>query len=176
MGSLVLIDSSFPVFPMHYLAGAFRSRGVSLADSYLGDLLALPGKQKLKYLSERALNVAGRLKGRAKSIADRFNRNNRTVTVHAVLQKVMAANAIAEASYVPQYYPGRLIQLWCTEVPSRSYKDRRLAWSEVAGAGLEVHVIPGNHMTMLDEPHIAVLSEKLRQCLRTSPAALPIAS
>ena len=69
--------------------------------------------------------------------------------------------AIAEASYVPHHYPGRVIQFWCTEMPTRSYKDRRLAWSEVAGAGLEVHVIPGNHMTMLDEPHIAVLAEKL---------------
>lgn len=174
---LVLIDSHFPVFPRHYLVGAFRSRGLSLADSYLGDLLALSGKQRLRYLCDRVLGITMRVKGRTRSIIERFTRNERAETVlPGVLQKVKDANAIAEASYVPQYYAGRLIQLWCTEVPTRSYKDRRLAWSEVAGAGLEVHVIPGNHMTMLDEPHIAVLSEKLRHCLGTSPAALPNAA
>jgi len=174
---LVLIDSHFPVFPKHYLAGAFRSRRLSIADIYLGDLLALSGKQKLRYLCERAVSIAGRVKGHAKSIVDRFTRNNRAVSVlPAVLQKVRAANALAEASYVPRYYPGHVVQLWCTEIPTRSYKDRRLAWSEVAGGGLEVHVIPGNHMTMLEDPHLGVLSEKLRVCLQSSPAVLPMAS
>lgn len=174
---LVLIDSHFPTFPRHYLAGAFRSRGVSVADSYLGDLLALSGKQKMQYLSTHAMNLMSRMKGNARSLVARFTRSEGTASVlPAVLQRVKDANAIAEASYVPHYYPGRVIQFWCTEMPTRSYKDRRLAWSEVAGAGLEVHVIPGNHMTMLDEPHIAVLAEKLRYCLQTSPMALPIAS
>lgn len=174
---LVLIDSHFPTFPRHYLPGAFRNRGLSLADSYLGDLLSLSGKQRLQYASARALNFTVRVTGRAKSAIQRLTARGRiTAFLPAVLQKVKEANALAEASYVPQYYPGHVIQLWCTEMPTRSYRDRRLAWSEVAGGGLEVHVIPGNHMTMLDEPHIAVLSEKLRICLQTTTAALPIAS
>lgn len=174
---LVLIDSHFPTFPRHYLAGAFRSRGLSVADSYLGDLLTLSGKQRLRYLSARALHFTARITGRAKSTIQQFMPSGRaTAFLPAVLQKVKEANAVAEASYLPQYYPGRVIQLWCTEMPTRSYRDRRLAWSEVAGDGLEVHVIPGNHMTMLEEPHIAVLSEKLRNCLQTPVAALPMAS
>jgi thioesterase domain-containing protein len=174
---LVLIDSHFPTFPRHYLAGAFRSRGLSLADSYLGDLLALSGKQRLRYVSARALNLTTRVTGRAKSAIQRLTQKERiTPLLPVVLQRVKDANALAEASYVPQYYPGHVIQLWCTEMPTRSYKDRRLAWSEVAGSGLEVHIIPGNHMTMLEEPHIVALSEKLRYCLQTSQAALPIAS
>lgn len=174
---VVLIDSHFPVFPKHYLAGAFRSRGLSIADGYLGDLLALSGKQKFRFVADRVQNVALRRKAQAESWMRRFMRKDQTTAVlSAVLQRVKDANAIAEASYVPQYYPGHLIQLWCTEMPTRSYKDRRLAWSEVAGGGLEVHVIPGNHMTMIEQPHIAVLSEKLRQCLHAPRVVLPIAS
>src|SRR5579872_345570 len=174
---LVLIDSHFPTFPRHYLAGAFRSRGLSLADSYLGDLLTLSGKQRLRYASAHALNFAARVTERAKSAIQRLTATRRaTASLPAVLQKVREANALAEASYVPLKYPGHVIQLWCTEMPTRSYKDRRLAWSEVAGGGLEVHVIPGNHMTMLEDPHLGVLSEKLRVCLQSSPAVLPIAS
>src|SRR5579872_2302466 len=174
---LVLIDSHFPTFPRHYLAGAFRARGLSLADSYLGDLLSLSGKQRLRYVSAHALSFTARLTGRAKSAIQLLTAPGRAkASLPVVLQKVKAANALAEASYVPQYYPGHVVQLWCTEMPTRSYRDRRLAWSEVAGGGLEVHVIPGNHMTMLEDPHLGVLSEKLRVCLQISPAALPIAS
>ena len=174
---VVLIDSHFPVFPKHYLPGAFRSRGLSIADSYLGDLLALNRKQKFQYVADHTLSATWRMMGHAKNVIHRFLRRDQTASaLPAVLQRVKDANAIAEASYIPQYYPGRLIQLWCTEMPSRSYKDRRLAWSEVAGEGLEVHVIPGNHMTMIEDPHIAVLSEKLKQCLQMPTVALSIAS
>jgi surfactin family lipopeptide synthetase A len=174
---VILIDSHFPVFPKHYLAGAFRSRAVSVVDSYLGDILALNAKQKFHYVANHLLNGTLRVRRSAASLVHRFMRKDETATVlHAVLQRVKEANALAEASYVPQYYPGRLIQLWCSEMPTRSYKDRRLAWSEVAGSGLEVHVIPGNHMTMIEEPHIAVLAEKLRHSLETPSVALSVAS
>ena len=168
---LVLIDSHFPSYPRHYLAGAFGSRGVALADSYLGDLLALSGKEKLRYILTRLSRLMARGAGYVKEAGDRLQGTRRnTAVLPAVLQKVKEANALAEASYTPRYYPGHIVQLWCTEMPTRSYKDRRLAWSEVAGAGLEVHTIPGNHMTILEEPHIRVLAESLRGCLQNPRA------
>jgi thioesterase domain-containing protein len=165
---LVLIDSHFPTYPKHYLAGAFRRRGVAMADSYLGDLLALSGKEKLRYISNRARHAVARGMGHVQAVGDRFRGGSNGLVLPAVLRRVKDANALAEQSYVPRDYAGHIIQLWCSEMPTRSYRDRRLAWSEVAGDGLEVHVIPGNHMTMLEEPHLRILAEKLTNCLQDS--------
>jgi thioesterase domain-containing protein len=40
-----------------------------------------------------------------------------------------------------------------------------LGWSEWAGGGVDVHVVPGNHATMVYKPHVDALAEKLRACL-----------
>jgi thioesterase domain-containing protein len=40
-----------------------------------------------------------------------------------------------------------------------------LGWSEWAAGGVDVHVVPGNHATMVYKPHVEVLAEELRACL-----------
>ena len=40
-----------------------------------------------------------------------------------------------------------------------------------AGGGVETHEIPGDHVTVLDEPNVRVLAEKLRACLIKAQAA-----
>ena len=36
----------------------------------------------------------------------------------------------------------------------------------MAAEGLEVHLVPGNHKTLFEEPHVRGLAEKLRFCLQ----------
>jgi aspartate racemase len=43
--------------------------------------------------------------------------------------------------------------------------DPDLGWSELAPGGLEIHDVPGDTFSMLEEPHIQVLAEKLRDCI-----------
>jgi thioesterase domain-containing protein len=38
-------------------------------------------------------------------------------------------------------------------------------WGQLAAGGLDIKVVPGNHVGMLQEPHVRVLAEKLRSCL-----------
>jgi amino acid adenylation domain-containing protein len=40
-----------------------------------------------------------------------------------------------------------------------------LGWSELAPGGLEIHDVPGDSDSILEEPHIQVLAEKLRDCI-----------
>jgi thioesterase domain-containing protein len=82
-----------------------------------------------------------------------------------IMEQVKQANAIAGDSYIPRNYPGKITLFWCSDTPLRAYRDRRIAWSQVAGGGLEVHAIPGNHLTMVDEPHVGAMAQELRDCL-----------
>lgn len=61
--------------------------------------------------------------------------------------------------------------------PHKPLSDPRLDWINVAGHGFEVHEIPGNHVTINEEPHVRVLAGLLRTCLAkalTVAALLPL--
>ena len=54
--------------------------------------------------------------------------------------------------------------------PHKPLLDPRLDWTKVAGHGFEVHEIPGNHVTINEEPHVRVLAGLLSECLAKAPA------
>jgi len=65
---------------------------------------------------------------------------------------VFHANSQATLSYVPKTYPNR-ITLFRTNVQASMAKhDSTLGWSELTVEGVEVHIVPGNHLTMLRNP------------------------
>jgi amino acid adenylation domain-containing protein len=81
------------------------------------------------------------------------------------LSRVYMANARAARSYVPHVYPGQVTLLKASERPPETARDRALGWNELSAGGVEVHVVPGNHYTMLRQPHVQVLAARLRACL-----------
>lgn len=167
VGLLVLIDSQVPGFPKHLPKHPLKPSLIALADWYLGDVLMRPFGGKVTYIATRIKNIGLRISRTGKGIARHVVRSiGEPAVVAATIQKVKRANAIAGGSYRPEPYDGKVTLFWCSEVPARSYQDRRLGWSDVAQGGLEVHVIPGNHMTMVDHPHVVVMAEKLRNCLQ----------
>jgi len=48
-----------------------------------------------------------------------------------------------------------------------SRRDPRLGWDAWAAGGVEVHQVPGGHLHMVLEPHVRVLAETVRACLKT---------
>ena len=82
-------------------------------------------------------------------------------TVRAILD--------AEREYVPKQklYPGKITLFWAQDA-ERDFEDNRLAWSRIAAGGFEVHVVPGTHTSMREEPNVAVLVEKLKPCLESA--------
>jgi thioesterase domain-containing protein len=87
-------------------------------------------------------------------------------------RRVYEANRRAALKYVPGFYAGRLTILWAAERWKRLGTDRllrgpQLGWGRLCGDGVEVHEVPGDHASMLeDEANIQVVAEKLSDCLR----------
>src|SRR5262249_59162332 len=84
------------------------------------------------------------------------------------LRRVFEANSQAERHYKPEAYPGKITLFWSSATTTRSYLDRRLHWGELAANGFEVHAIPGDHMSMIEEPNVQVLASKLQSVMRNS--------
>jgi thioesterase domain-containing protein len=76
----------------------------------------------------------------------------------------------AARNYEPKVYPGRVTLFWGSGASTRPYEDWRLGWAELASGGMEVHVVPGDHVSIYQEPFVAVLAEKLKACIERAQA------
>jgi aspartate racemase len=66
----------------------------------------------------------------------------------------------AHRSYVPRAYSGRAVYL-----KSEDTRDRVAGWQKLMTDGLEIRQVPGNHLSMLAEPHLRSLALTLKECL-----------
>ena len=53
---------------------------------------------------------------------------------------------------------------------SRRGEDHALGWRGMSQAGLDLEIVPGSHQTLLDEPHVRTLAERIRHHFATAPA------
>ncbi|MBC8229645.1 amino acid adenylation domain-containing protein [bacterium] len=136
-----------------------------------------PGSRKsLSYYVRRSIYHLQRrqlthvLKNTLKSVLKKYHRRIGYVFMPRhirYIQHVMDALNRASGSYVPQVYPGRITYFLAEKRQgfSGSPQTRIGAWYELAAGGLDVRVVPGDHLGMLKEPHVRVLAEQLRACL-----------
>ena len=68
----------------------------------------------------------------------------------------------ATQDYVLHRYPSHVTLFKASEELAGTSSDPTLGWGAWAAGGVEVHVVPGNHATMVYKPHVAVLAEKLK--------------
>ena len=88
-------------------------------------------------------------------------------------RKVARAQYRALKQYQPRVYPGRLILFRARMQPLFSAHDPDKGWESLAAGGLEIKVVPGNHLGMLQEPHVKVLAEQLRAYLDEAQTGAP---
>jgi amino acid adenylation domain-containing protein len=81
------------------------------------------------------------------------------------LLRVLHANVAALYSYQPRNYPGAALFFRASERPPGEPQHPELPWIGLAAAGCEVHVVPGNHHTMHEPPHVRDLAARLRRRL-----------
>ena len=77
----------------------------------------------------------------------------------------------ATHNYELHRYPGRVTLFKASETLTGTSPDPTFGWSEWAGGGVEVHIVPGNHANMIYKPHVEVLAEKLTTCLNQAQSA-----
>ncbi len=68
--------------------------------------------------------------------------------------------------YVPTTYGGRIVVFRSRRQPHNRIRDLHLGWGKLASGGVDVHFIPGDHNTVLKEPHVQSLAAELKKRLR----------
>ena len=91
------------------------------------------------------------------------------------LFRVYKANMQAMTQYVPQeVYPHQITLLRANEVhpeddflpdETMSQQDPTWGWSQLSGQPLDWQIVPGNHFTMMMEPNVQILAQKLSMSL-----------
>jgi aspartate racemase len=133
----------------------------------MSDVSRMSETDKLKYLAARTRT----LKRRSRSRLWRATHNvyrlmaGQERPLPQALRSVEEGCWMAARRYVPHAYDGRVI-LFLAEQRSPSFSgDSRGGWNQLALGGMEVHVIPGDHVSILKEPNIQVLAEQLKACM-----------
>lgn len=80
------------------------------------------------------------------------------------LQKVLESHLAAARHYAPKPYTGRVVLF---RTPQRLLRapEHDMGWSRLATEPVDVQMIAGSHGTILQEPHVRVLAEKLSRFL-----------
>jgi thioesterase domain-containing protein len=90
----------------------------------------------------------------------------------AQILKVFQANMLAMSQYVPsKVYPHPITLFRAKEIhpnddflpdEATSLKDPTWGWNKLSTQPLNFHIVPGNHFTMMMEPHVGSLAQQLR--------------
>jgi amino acid adenylation domain-containing protein/non-ribosomal peptide synthase protein (TIGR01720 family) len=113
------------------------------------ELRALPEEERWRFALAKARDLGGVPPDFDAAALRRF------VTVYRT-------NIMAGARYQLAPYPGKITLFQTAE---RARTGLAVSWESLAGAGLEVHTIPGTHMTLLHPPAVTLLAQALGECL-----------
>ena len=80
------------------------------------------------------------------------------------IYQIFVANAHAMMDYRPRCYPGKLTLFLGREKLAKTRHDPSEEWRDLCDE-VELHEVPGSHLTLIHEPHVKVLAEILRACL-----------
>ena len=82
------------------------------------------------------------------------------------LLRVRRAHLRALRVWTPGAYDGRVLLLEASERPASGVRgDRAIPWESLCAGPLRVRRTPGDHFTLLREPHVRALAERLRAYL-----------
>jgi thioesterase domain-containing protein len=70
--------------------------------------------------------------------------------------------------YVPKPYPGRIVFFRASTRRPTDPRHPERPWIDLATGGIEIHPVPGHHISMHHPPNVEVLLERLRSCLAKS--------
>jgi len=90
--------------------------------------------------------------------------------------KIQKMNIYRAHTYVPHVYPSRITLFRATEsmegIKSEEASSAGLihpaitrGWEKLAAGGIEVHLVPGKHSELVEEPNVKTLATALRRCI-----------
>ena len=129
-------------------------------------LQPLDSEEQLNYLKERLITV---------------NVLPPKVGIAQVRGLVQVFKANSQIHYLPQkVYPTRITLFRSSEVHPEDAANNMLSetitqdlawgWNKFSTESVEVHFVPGDHITMMTNPHVRVLAEQLKTCIEQAQA------
>jgi len=169
---VALFDTYFPgqraVFPLsHKVARAWLRIATPLAE--LRSLKTL--KQIHNYLRIKASRLRQIVRDTLRKMRVRALRllwpfdSHRALSRPPLLRDPSEINMHAARLYRPKPYAGQIVLFSSRDTPIGISTDPRLGWREVAAGGAQIETVPGHVGSMLKEPHVKALAERLRQHL-----------
>jgi amino acid adenylation domain-containing protein len=78
-------------------------------------------------------------------------------------REMMENNLRAAREYVPKPYPSRVTLIRARTRPLLHSFRKDLGWGEWAEGGVDIKCVPGHHASILEEPGIRILAERLQE-------------
>jgi oxalate---CoA ligase len=134
---------------------------------HFSQLKRLQLKDRVKYFLDKILyRLSIQIKGNTEGYKEVMVRRLSTFEMfEPELLDVLDANLQATKNYSPQVYLGQATLFWCEY--QALYIDRYpdLGWGQLVTGGVTTLPVPGEHLSLLSEPHVRVLAEKLKLCM-----------
>jgi thioesterase domain-containing protein/acyl carrier protein len=142
-----------------HLCGGNRKRRIQM---HLGNLLSLSLSERLGYLRRMAKTGKRRIKSRIWKVGYELYRYKQD-QLPKTLQNVKEINYQAAREYAIGPYPGRVALFRASDRPLLNRDDDLLGWDQFT-AGVDLYRVPGDHLSMINEPHVRQLAEQLKLC------------
>jgi amino acid adenylation domain-containing protein len=162
---LFLIDGDAHALP-RYQATLPKSVGLKYLLRHWGRGLKYHTQAMLRHSLKQQLGYFVNLTRRQqKALRRQIRKFDADKTLPHALRVVEQANGIAFRAYLPQPYPGKLIQVRSTR-GFTGFDLKRHGWVKLA-ASFEMHELPDcDHLDILAEPYILQVAEILRHSIR----------
>jgi amino acid adenylation domain-containing protein len=177
VGVVALFDTGTPDYPQP-LPNVSRVRlkvnGVVLSiRHHRNRLRALDARHKAAYILEKLakfkLHYRRKVVGMYKKTVRRVYRNFDSVSPLPA-KYIQIEDQIWRAGqiYQPGVYAGKLTLFRASDQPYGIQPDPTLGWDRYVSGELEIQEVPGQHGSIVTEPYVSVLAEKLAECIRTA--------
>ena len=143
---------------------------VRQVQKHVDSLVGLDARGKVQYILNKATKID--------LVLRRKVRNTYKKTARRLYLKLKGAGSIpkqyfqvedqiarAGQIYSPKPYKGAVTLFRAAHQPFGIYPDPTLGWGRYIVGSLEIHEVPGHHGSIVAEPYVKVLAEKLSMCL-----------
>jgi thioesterase domain-containing protein len=155
VAALVLLDCKGPGYPQF---PAWQSR----VAAHLRHFRALPNSERLEYLRVRAQSVYDLV--RRRFLSENYQRH-KEASLDRALRDIGIAHLHAAYEYQLRPYAGAVMLMRAEQQPIGCLPDPCNGWDQVVTGHLEIVPVPGDHASLLLEPHLRTLATRLTETL-----------
>jgi thioesterase domain-containing protein len=154
--------------------GARRDAAYSIENVYenFRDFMAQPTTEKVDFVRTKARKIRQKLSRRAHKQEEKPPQLAELIDMSKYPKdyvRYAETHWKALESYTPGPYAGTIHLFRARKQPLRSF-DPSLGWQTLAPGHVKISVIPGTHETMVQDPNVQVLADKLKEMIREANA------